>query len=195
METLFQDMRYGVRMLAKSRSLSAVAIIALMLGIGANTAIFSVVNAVLLRPLPYPEPERLIRIYEKSPQFDAMSISYPNFLDWQERNQSFEQMAAFRYDGFNLTGGDLPERIQGRFVSANFFSILGTRPALGRSFLPEEDKPGGNPVVILSNGLWQRRYGRDPNLVGKSLTINGKDYTVVGILPTDFNFYSQTELF
>jgi predicted permease len=195
METLIQDIRYGARMLVKSRSLSAVAIIALMLGIGANTAIFSVVNAVLLRPLPYPRPERLVRIYEKSPQFDAQSISYPNFLDWRERNQSFEQIAAFRFEGVNLTGGDLPERIQGRLVSANFFSILGARPVLGRPFLPEEDRPGGNSAVILGNGIWQRRYGRDPNVIGKSLVINGKDYTVIGILPADFSFYSQAELF
>ena len=195
MDTLLQDIRYGVRVLLKSRGLSAVALIALMLGIGANTAIFSVVNAVLLKPLPYPEPERLVKINEKSPQFDSMSIAYPNFLDWRDRNQSFDEIAAYRREGFNVTGGDTPEHIQGRLVSAAFFSILGTRPALGRSFLPEEDKPGGNPVVILSNGLWQRRYGRDPNLVGKSLTINGKDCTVVGILPADFNFYTQSELF
>jgi putative ABC transport system permease protein len=195
MDTLLQDIRYGVRVLFKSRSLSVVAVIALTLGIGANTAIFSVVNAVLLKPLPYPEPERLVRIYEKSPQFDTMSISYPNFLDWQERNQSFEQMAAFRYDGFNLTGGDTPERIQGRLVSASFFSTLGISPTIGRAFLPEEDKPGGNPAVILGHRLWQSRYGADPQLLGKPLTINGKDYTVVGILPADFSFYSQAELF
>jgi putative ABC transport system permease protein len=195
MDTLFQDMRYGFRVLLKSRGVSVAAVVALMLGIGANTAIFSVVNAVLLKPLPYPEPERLVRIYEKSPQFDAMSISYPNFLDWQERNQSFEQIAMFRYDGFNLAGGDAPERVQGRFVSANFFPILGVTPTTGRSFLPEEDKPGGNPAVILSNGLWQRRYGADPKLLGKSLAINGNDYTVIGILPADFSFYSQAELF
>jgi predicted permease len=195
MDTLLQDIRYGFRVLLKSRGLSVVAIMALTLGIGANTAIFSVVNAVLLKPLPYPESERLVRIFEKSPQFDTMSISYPNFLDWQERNQSFEHIAAFRYDGFNLTGGDAPERIQGRLVSATFFSILGTSPAIGRAFLPEEDKPGGNPAVILSSGLWQRRYGADRGILGNSLTINGHDYTIVGILPADFSFYSQAEVF
>ena len=182
-------------MLLKGRAVTAIAVLALTLGIGANTAIFSVVDAILIRPLPYPQPERLVRIYEKSPQFDQMSVSYPNFLDWREQSQTIQEMSIFRRQGFNITGAQGPERAQGRLISANLFSVLGVQPAIGRNILPEEDRPGGGLAVVISYALWQRRFGGDPNMIGKPLAINGRDYTIVGILPASFSFYSPSDLF
>src|SRR6266705_2575080 len=194
METLLKDLRYAVRMLLKGRVVTLIAILALMLGIGANTAIFSVINAVLLKPLPYPYPERLVRVYEKSPQFEQMAVSYPNFLDWQREAKAFERMAVFRQQNFNITGGQEPERVSGRLVSAGFFSTLGVRPALGRDLRMEDDWPGAGPVAVLSHAFWQRRFGGDPNIIDKTLTINGKAYTVIGVLPASFKFYSPIDL-
>src|SRR5215211_7723441 len=162
MTNLLQDLRYGFRMLLKSPSVTIVAILALTLGIGATTAIFSVVNAVLRRPLPFDQPENLMLIRERSSQFDSMSVSYPNFLDWRDQQQVFEQIAAFRRDSYNLTGEGEPERVTGAQASAELFSVFRVTPALGRSFTAEEDQEGGSPVVILSNGLWKRRYGSNP---------------------------------
>lgn len=195
LEMLWQDLRYGFRLLIKSPGFTGVAVATLALGIGINTAIFSVVYAVLLRPLPYQEPERLVRIYERSPQFDLMSIAYPNFLDWRDQNRSFEQIAAVRSTSFTVTRLNGAERIRGKQVSANFFSLLGVKPLLGRTFLPEEDHLGGNPVVMISHGLWQRRFGSDASLIGKAITLDGKSYTVVGILPSNFQFYDRADLF
>ncbi|HKP88122.1 MAG TPA: ABC transporter permease [Blastocatellia bacterium] len=195
METLIQDLRYGVRMLVKNPGFTIVAVIALALGIGANTAIFSVVNAVLLRPLPYKDPDRLVMLQEKARQLDVMSVSYPNFVDWRKQNQTFDDIAVVRRSNFNVTGGDEAERVTGRILSANFFSVLGVEPAIGRNFLPEENEPGADPVVIVSYGLWQRRFGGDPNLIGKPITINDKDFTIIGILPSTFQFFSPSDLF
>ncbi len=187
------DLRYGVRMLWKNKGFTAVAVIALALGIGANSAIFSVVNTVLLRPLPYREPERLVMVWE-----DNSKIGYPrdtpaaaNYADWRDQSTVFEGMAATADLSLNLTGAGEPERFDGKRVSANFFSLLGVEPQLGRGFLPEEDVPGANKVVVLSHGLWQRRFGSDRGLVGKSITLNGEGYTVVGVMPSDFQFMSQ----
>ena len=195
METLTKDLRYAARMLLKGRMVTLIAILALTLGIGANTAIFSVINAVLIKPLPYPHPERLVRIYEKSPQFEQMSVSYPNFVDWQRRSHAFEHMAVYRHQQFNLTGGQEPERVNGRLVSADFFSTIGVQPLLGRDLRLEDDRPGAGPVTLLSHAFWQRRFGGDPNIVDKPLTINGKAYTVIGVLPASFKFYSPVDLF
>ncbi|MGA9769123.1 MAG: ABC transporter permease [Blastocatellia bacterium] len=195
METLFQDLRHGMRMLVKNPGFTTVALIALALGIGANTAIFSVVNAVLLRPLPYKSPERIMMLQEKSQQLNVMAVSYPNFLDWQKQNQSFEQIAVVRRSSFNITGGNEAERVAGRIMSTNFFSVLGVAPAMGRDFLPEENEPGAIPVVIMSHALWQRRYGADPDLIGKTINVNDKDFTIIGILPPDFQFFSTSDLF
>jgi putative ABC transport system permease protein len=195
METLLKDVRYGARMLLKGRVATLIAILALTLGIGANTAIFSVINGVLIKPLPYPQPERLVRLYEKSPQFEQMSISYPNFLDWQRESRTLERMAVFRFQDFNITGGQAPERVGGRLISADFLSILGVQPLLGRDLRPEDDRPGAPPVALLSYGFWQRRFGGDPSVIDKALTINGKDYTVIGVLPAGFKFYSPVNLF
>ncbi|HEX5706976.1 MAG TPA: ABC transporter permease [Pyrinomonadaceae bacterium] len=192
---LRQDLRYGVRMLAKNPGFTVVAVIALALGIGANSAIFSVVNTVLLRPLPYKDPERLVMVWE-----DRTKRGYPrdtpaagNFTEWREQNSVFEGMAAIADLSFNLTGAGEPERLEGRRVSANLFPLLGVEPQLGRAFLPEEDEPGAARVVVLSHGLWQRRFGSDVGVVGKPLTLNGESFEVVGVMPPDFQFPSRDD--
>jgi putative ABC transport system permease protein len=188
METLLQDIRYGFRTLLKSRGFTLVAVLALALGIGANSAIFTVVNAVVLRPLPYPESERLVFLNEESPHLKGMSISYPNFQDWQSQNHVFESMGATQPTVFNLTGGETPEQVGGRAVSEGFFRALGIKAAQGRFFLPEEDQPSGNPTAVLSYKLWQRSFGGDRNILGRMVTLSDKSYTVIGILPRDFAY-------
>ncbi len=195
MGTLWQDARFGLRMLVKNPGFTVVAVLALGLGIGANTAIFSVVNAVLLRPLPYKDSERLVMVWEDNTKrgFPRDTPAPANFIDWREQNKVFEGMAAIAEQSFNLTGAGEPERIDGRRVSASLFPLLGVEPQLGRAFLPEEDSPSGSRVVILSYGLWQRRFGSDVNITGKPLTLNGESYTVVGVMPPDFQFPSRDD--
>jgi putative ABC transport system permease protein len=189
MSTLLQDVRYGLRVLAKNSGFTAVAIVTLALGIGANTAIFSVVNGVLLNPLPYSEPDRLMALYSHNAQFATSSISYPNFLDWVRNNHSFSTLAAFREDDFNLTGLGEPERVPVEMVSASFFPTLGVKPVIGRSFTREEDHVGAAPVALISGGLWKRKFGSSPDVLGKTLNLNGVAYTVVGVIPANF-YYS-----
>src|SRR6185437_1014528 len=153
MGTLLQDLRYAVRMLVKSPGFTAIAVFTLALGIGANTALFSVVNGVLLSPLPYPQPDRIATLYSKTPQFEESSISYPNFLDWQRQNNSFTALAAWRSDSFNMTGSGEPQRLRGEMVSADFFNILGFNALIGRTLSANDDHPGAAPVVILSNAF------------------------------------------
>ena len=195
LEELWQDLRYGVRMLRKSPGFTVVAILTLGLGIGANTAIFSVVNAVLISPLPYRAPDRLVQVWEHNrPRNEPRySVAPANFFDWQEQNQAFEQMSAvegasFNLTGFNLTGDWEPERLQAARVSASLLPLLGVEPIAGRTFTAEEEQRGHHQVVLVSHGLWQRRFGSDPELVGQMLTLNDQSFTVVGILPPDFNF-------
>ena len=188
MSALFQDLKYGLRMLAKNPGFTAVAIITLALGIGANTAIFSVVNGVLLNPLRYAEPERLVALYSRTPDSPWWSISYPNFLDWVRENRSFSALAGYRTDSFDLTGIGEPERLPAEMISASFFPLLGVRPAIGRTFLPEEDQIGAAPVVLISDGFWKRKFGAAPDAVGKTLTLNGAAYTIVGVIPADFHY-------
>ena len=189
MNTLFQDVRYGIRMLLQNPGFTFVAVIALALGIGANAAIFSVVNAVLLRPLPYDDPSRLMVLKEnKLPQFPEFSVSPGNFLDWQKQNTTFEQIAAVNGSAYNLLTESEPERLIGARVTAGLFEVLGARPAQGRSFLDEEDQPGHENVAILSDGLWRRRFGADPDIIGRSLTLNATSFTVIGIMPPTFQF-------
>ncbi len=195
MGTVYQDLKYGLRTLVKNPGFTAVALLALALGIGANTAIFSVVNGVLLRPLPYLEPARLVLIYENEAQYKQMSVSYPDFLDWRRENRSFADMAAFRTDDFNFTGAGQPEHLRGGLVSASLLPVLGVNPLLGRNFLPQEDQRDAGGVVILSYGLWKRRFGADLTILGKSLTLNAKDYTVIGVLPSDFRFRARPGLY
>lgn len=194
MQTIWQDVRYGMRMLLKNPGITFVVILALALGIGANTAIFSVVNAVLLRPLPYEDSDRLLFLNEKSAVLDEMSISYPNFTDWRNQNQSFEKMGVYNRSSYNLTGAGEAERITTGQVSADLFSALRVNAALGRVFTNEEDKPGGNPVVLLSHGLWQRRFGGQASIINQSLTLNGKSYTVIGVMPQEFRYPSRVEM-
>ena len=182
-----QDLRYGFRMLANSPGFTAVAALTLALGIGANSAIFTLVNAYLLRPLPVAEPGRLVLISEiQAAKGFVGSVSFPTYLDWREQNQVFEELAAVRGEDFNLTGTDEPERLYGARVSAGFFRTLGVRPILGRGILSEEDQPGGARVVVLSRGFWQRRFGAQPDILGQALTLDGERFTVVGVAPSDF---------
>jgi putative ABC transport system permease protein len=194
-DEMIQDLRYGLRILVKNPGFTSIAVFTLALGIGANTAIFSVVNAVLLRQLPYEDPERLVVLWERQRNIEQESPSYPNFLDWQAQSQSFEQMAVARRDSVNLTGAGEPERLLCRQVSANFFSTLGVRPQLGRAFTPEEDSVRADPVVVISHNLWQRRFGADTEIINKTLTLSNRQLTVIGVLPPDFQFYLPTDVF
>lgn len=192
--TLWQDLRYGARMLLKSPGITFVVILALALGIGANTAIFSVVNSVLLRPLPYDEADRLVFLNERSQALDTMSISYPNFKDWREQNSSFEKIGVYNRGSYNLTGSGEPERFVAAQASADLFAALRVNAALGRLYTNEEDQPGGTPVVMLSHGLWQKRFGGQESILNQQLTLNNKSYTVIGIMPETFKFPSRAEL-
>lgn len=195
METLLQDIRYGVRMLRKSPAFTAVAVLTLALGIGANTALFSVVNGVLLNPLPYPEADRLVSLYQRTTQFEQASIPYLNFLDWQKDNRTFASMATFRGDDFNLSGAGEPERLHGHMISAGFFALLGVNPMAGREFRPDEDHVGANPVVLLGDGLWKRKFAASPDAVGRTLTLDGKVYTVVGVAPGYSPFMTSSDIY
>ncbi|HEX8456335.1 MAG TPA: ABC transporter permease [Pyrinomonadaceae bacterium] len=191
-ETFLQDLRYGVRMLAKHRAFTFVAVLTLALGIGANTAIFSVVNAVLLRPLPYRDPDKIVYLWERLPQGGEGSVSVPNLRDWQTQNDVFEQIAAYEQGNFSLMGSELPERSAGASVTANFFDVLGVQPQRGRTFAPGEDAAGKHRVIVLSDQLWQRNFGADPAVVNRDVLIGGENYTVVGIMPPGFQFPSRT---
>jgi len=194
MATLWQDVRYGVRMLLKNPGITVIVIIALALGIGANTAIFSVVNTVLLRPLPYEESDRLVFLNEKSPVLDEMSISYPNFTDWRNQTQTFEKMGVYNRASYNLTGAGEAERIVTGQVSADLFSVLRVNALHGRVFTNDEDKPGGTPVVVLSYGLWQRRFGGQTSILNQPITLNTKQYVVIGVMPETFLYPSRVEM-
>ena len=188
---LLQDLRYAIRMLGKSPGFAAIAVLTMALGIGANTALFSVVNGVLLNPLAYPHPGQLVAVYGKTPGFDQAPIGYMNFLDWQRDTQTFSSMAIYRNQDFNFIGTDEAERLSGYMVSADFFSTLGVKPMLGRAFLPDDDHPGAAPVVILGGGFWQRKFAATPEAIGKSIVLSGTSYTIVGVIPAGFTFYGH----
>src|SRR5580704_150293 len=198
LENLAKDIRYGLRMLHKSPSFTFFAIAVLALGIAANSAIFSIADNVLLKPLPYRDSNRLVMVWE-----DARAYGFPkdtpapgNFSDWKSRNQVFEDVAAVPYGGyFNLTGNGTPEQLDGRKITANLFSVLGVSPALGRDFRPEDDVPGASPVAILSHGLWLRRFGGDPQIIGKEISLNYQKCTVIGVMARGVQFPdSKTEI-
>jgi putative ABC transport system permease protein len=195
MISFWQDVRYGLRVLAKNPGFTAIAILTLALGIGANTALFSVVNGVLLNPLPFANPDELVAAYAKSPTFEQSSIAYPNFLDWQKDNHSFASLSAFRSDDYNMTGAGEPERVHIHMISAEFFTALGMQPLLGRTFRPEEDVVGAGPVAMLSDGLWHRRFGSAQDVLGRNITLNGKAYTIVGVAPGHITGLSNTDIF
>lgn len=195
MANILQDARFALRTLRKSPAFAVMAILTLAIGIGANTAIFTVLNAVLLRPLPFHDPSRLVILTESSPQFESMSVAYQNYQDWSAQNSSFAGMAMFRREDYTLTGDRGPEHINGREVSAGFFNLLGVPLSLGRDFLPEDDHEGSAPVALLSYGLWQRRFGGDPHVLGKAIRMNDRSYTVVGVTTHDFWFYNECDVF
>src|SRR5271156_1854487 len=195
LDSLFQDLRYGARMLRKNPGFTAVAVLTLALGIGANAAIFSVVNAVMLAPLPYNEPDRLVMVMESNPRFAHVWISYPNFQDWQRNAQSFQQMAAFMQQGYDLTNPGTPEHVDGSAVTAGFFSTLGVRLTIGREFSAQEDRHGGAHALIISDRLWRNRFAQSSQALGKPVTLDGVDYVVVGILPQGFRFWSDADVY
>ncbi len=194
MSKLLQDVRYAFRLLAKNPGFTAIAILTLALGIGANTAIFSVVNGVLLRPLPFRDPSRLVLIAEKS-SFPVISTSYENYMDWRDQSHSFESMEATRGGAITLTGAGEPERLNVQMATAGLFPMLGINPHIGRTFLPEEDRAGGAPVVLLSYGLWQRRFGGSQDIIGKAINLDSQPYTVVGVLPSGFQILQPADVF
>jgi putative ABC transport system permease protein len=194
MYTLLQDVRYGIRMLLKNPGITFVVILALALSVGANTAIFSVVNAVLLRPLPFHEADQLVFLNETSKVMDDISISYPNFTDWRNQNTVFEKIGVYNRSSYNLTGAGEAERMVTGQVSADLFSALRVNAALGRVFTNEEDQPGGTPVVVLSYSLWQRRFGGQASILNQSLTLNNKSYQVIGVMPQGYAYPSRVEM-
>jgi predicted permease len=199
MRNLVADLRYGLRILLRNPGFTLAAIVVLALGIGANTAIFSIVNAVLLRPLPYQDASRIMQVWhvppaKSFPGLSLFSVSPANYLDWQDQNRSFEQMAAYGFDSFNVGGGERPEAIRGAAVAPGFFSILRVQPVLGRTFSPEEDRPGQGHVVILGHTLWRDHFAADPGIVGRNVLLDGQTYTVVGVMPPKFKFPDWAEL-
>src|SRR5215475_5694808 len=194
MNTLPQDLRYGARMLLKKPGFTLIAVITLALGIGANTAIFSVVNAVVLRPLPYRDPDRLVHVYRMQPPVERSPVSVPAFLDFAAQQQVFESFAAHYGETFNLTDIDEAERVIGRRVTANLFALFGVSPERGRFFLPTDDGADTAPVAVISDGLWRRRFGGDDRIVGKTIRLNGEAYTVVGVAPPQFQFPRRVEI-
>jgi len=199
MITLLQDIKFALRMLAKSPAFTAVAVLTLALAIGANTALFSIVNGVLLNPLPYPQPDQLITLHESKPNFNTGSISYPNFLDWQKDNRTLSAMAVSRNYSFSLTGLGPAEQAQAQLVTSDFFPILGVKPAAGRTFVRSDDQIGAAPVALISAGFWKRKFGSAPDAVGKTLTLDGMQYTIIGVIPSDFDLmldsFSASEIY
>jgi predicted permease len=194
-ETLVQDASYALRQLRKSPGFTLAAVITLALGIGANTAIFSVVRGVVLAPLPYPQPDRLVAVWESRPTVNRLGISYPDFLDWQSSARSFEKIAALSWHDYNLTAPGIPEHVNGKEVTSGFFATLGAKLALGREFLPEEDRPQGAPAAIISDRLWKDRFASSPQALGKTVILDGVETTIIGILPPEFRFlWSDTDV-
>ncbi|HSS19155.1 MAG TPA: ABC transporter permease [Pyrinomonadaceae bacterium] len=190
----WQDVRYGARMLLKNPGITFVVVLALALGIGANTAIFSVVDSVLLRPLPFPESDRLVFLNETAKTMDEISISYPNFTDWRNQNHVFENIGVYNRGSYNLTGAGEAERIVTAQMSSDAFSALRINPLIGRIYTNDEDRPGGTPVVVLSYALWQRRFAGQTSILNQQLTLNNKSYTVIGVMPEDFRFPNRAEM-
>jgi len=191
MTTLSQDLRYAIRMFLHSPGFAAIAVLTLALGIGATTTLFSVVNGVLLNPLPYPHSEQLVAVYGSTSGFEQGPVVYLNFLDWQRDTQTFSSMALYRNQDYNVTFTAEAERLSGYMISAGFFSTLAVQPVLGRTFRFDDDQVGAAPVVILGGGLWRRKFGSSPDVIGKTLTLNGTSYLIVGVIPPDFTFYGH----
>src|SRR5262245_34063516 len=194
---MFQDLRFGIRMLGKNPGFTLIAILTLALGIGANTAIFSVINAVLLRPLPFAEPDRLVVIAETHPEIPRVEVATPDFEDWRRQSRSFTEMAAWSLNDLGkpvITESGEPEQLQSTLITPNLFPLLGVSPALGRNFLPEENQTGHDRVAIVSHWLWRRRFAADPSLVGRSIRLNGESHTVIGVMRQDAQLPFDTDV-
>ena len=187
LEELAQDVRFGARLLIKNPGFTVVAVLTLGLGIGGNTAIFSVVNGVLLNPLPFPHAEQLVSVHESKPNFDKGAISYPNFLDWRKSNHSFSAMAVGRRWSYSMTGRGDAEQVSANFISSGYFAVLGMRPMMGREFTEDEDQPGRPPVAMIGEGLWRRKFGSAPGVLGQTITLDGKSYSIVGVVPASLH--------
>ncbi|HEY0431657.1 MAG TPA: ABC transporter permease [Pyrinomonadaceae bacterium] len=197
MDSLLRDLKFSVRSLLKRPGLTLIAVLTLAIGIGANSAIFSMINALLLKPLPFPDPERIVALWDKVPSrgVERNEVAVANYLDWRAQNKSFEQLGIYRWWSTNLTGSETPERVQGFQVTPNFLDIVGVKPMMGRGFLAEEDQPGKDAVALLTYNLWQRRFGSDPNILNKTIATNGVQRTVIGVLPPDFNYPKGAEIY
>ena len=191
MNTFLQDLRFGLRLLRQSPGVAVIAIVSLAIGIGANTAVFSVVNAVVLNPLPYHDSDKLVSLFTNRHNFEKASISFPNFLDWQHMNQSFTAIAAYRNSGYNLLGRGEPERVHGEMISSGLFGILGVNPLIGREFSAQEDQLGANPTAMISERLWRRKFSSDPNIIGQHVVLDDEDRTIVGVIPDSFDLKVQ----
>src|SRR5437588_9170094 len=188
METVLQDIRYGIRMLWKAPGFTLVALVALALGIGANAALFTVINTVLQRPCPYRQPDKLVRIFETMMPSGMGTASAPNFRDWQQQNHSFEHLAAYKWDSLNLQNVAAPERVVSTFVTGDLFPMLGVSAMRGRTLTVQDEQADQPLAVVISSGFWRRRFGGDPNLIGRNITFDAQPYTVVGIMPDKFEF-------
>src|SRR5262249_14571277 len=195
MHTLMKDIRFGIRSLLRQPGFTAIAVITLGLGIGINTALFSVVNGVLLNPLPFPQPEQLVTFDQSKPNFETGAIPYPNFLDLRKENQTFAAMTILRPTSFSLIGAGEAERLTGRYVSADFCSVFGIRPILGRGFAAGEDEPGAAATVLISHAFWERKCGGAPDIVNRALMFDGRPFLVVGVLPADFTLFRNADVF
>jgi putative ABC transport system permease protein len=197
MDSLLRDLRFAVRSLLKRPALTIIAIVTLAIGIGANSAIFSFINALLLKPLPFPDPERVVALWDKVPSrgVERNEVTVGNYLDWRAQNKTLEQLAIYRWWSTNLTGADSPERVQGFQVTTNFLDVVGVKPIMGRSFSTEEAEPGKDAVALLTYSLWQRRFGADPNIVNKTISTNGITRTVIGVMPPEFNYPKGAEIY
>jgi predicted permease len=191
LETLAQDIRFAGRQLRRSPGFTVTAVLTLALGIGGNTAVFSIVNGVLLNPLPFPHSEQLVGLHESKPNFENGSISYPNFLDWRNNNHSFSWMAVARGYSFTFTGRGDAEQVNADFISSGYFSLLGVRPILGREFMQTEDQPGASPAAMISEGLWRRKFGASSNIVGQTITLDSKNFLIVGVVPASLEVRTQ----
>ena len=195
MDTFLLDLKCSVRTLGRTPGFAVIAVLTLALGIGANTALFSVVNGVLLNPLPFPQPDRLLAVYTNSSQFGTSSTTYPNFLDWRKETRALAAIAGYRFQDYNLTGTGEPERLHGLMVSAEFFSILGITPRVGRAYRPEEDVVGAAPVALISEGIWKRKFGSSKDAVGTSLVLNGEPHTILGVVPGKVALFRAADVF
>ena len=197
MDSFVSDIRYAVRNLLKRPGFTAIAVLTLAIGIGANSAIFSAVNALLLKPFPFPGLDRVVAIWDKDPirGYEHNEVAFANYIDWRDQNQSYETLALYSWWSANLTGVEPPERLQGFLVTGNFFDVIGAKPIMGRTFLEHENQPGSDGVAVITHSLWQRRFGGDPNIINKTLSLNGVARTIIGVMPEHFNFPKGSEVY